>query len=122
MVGRAIHSQYIQIAADSGLPAIGLYVLLLFGAWRTLRRTQNMCGDWTSDDHRLAYNLASGVEGALVVFCVGAAFLSLEVFELPYLLILLALKLSLVIQEEPVADNLPSTMPKIAYQPQNLPA
>jgi probable O-glycosylation ligase (exosortase A-associated) len=120
--GRAIHSQYIQITADSGFPAVAFYILLLFGTWRALRRTQKLCGEWSSDDDRLAYNLASGLEGALVVFCIGAAFLSLEVFELPYLLILLALKLSLVVQEEPVADNLPSTMPKIAYQPQNLPA
>ncbi len=57
----------------------------------------------TTDDDRLAYNLACGIEGALVVFCVGSVFLSLEIFELPYLLILLGLKLSLVAQEAPAA-------------------
>lgn len=119
MVGRAIHSQYIQIAADSGFPALTFYLLLLFGTWRALRRTQKRSRDSNSDEDRLAYNLACGVEGALMVFCVGAAFLSLEIFELPYLLVLLGLKLSLVVQEE-VAVTTPSVVP--AYQTQNLPA
>jgi probable O-glycosylation ligase (exosortase A-associated) len=122
MIGRAIHSQYIQTAADSGFPALAFYSLLLFGTWRGLRRTQKRCRDSDSDEDRLAYNLACGIEGALAVFCIGTAFLSLEVFELPYLLILLGLKLSLVGQEEPVAVTSPSPAPKVAYQPQNLPA
>lgn len=121
-IGRAIHSQYIQIAADSGFPALMFYLLLLFGTWRALRRTQRRCRKSESEDDRLAYNLACGIEGALAVFCIGAAFLSLEVFELPYLLILLGLKLSLVTQEEPVEVTSPSPVPKVAYQPQNLPA
>ena len=122
MIGRAIHSQYIQTAADSGFPALAFYSLLLFGTWRGLRRTQKRCRDSDSDEDRLAYNLACGIEGALAVFCIGAAFLSLEVFELPYLLILLGLKLSLVAQEEPVEVTSPSPAPKVAYQPHNLPA
>jgi hypothetical protein len=121
-IGRTIHSQYIQIAADSGFPALMFYLLLLFGTWRALRRTQKRCRKSDSEDDRLAYNLACGIEGALAVFCIGAAFLSIEVVELPYLLILLGLKLSLVAQEEPVAVTSPSPAPKVAYQPQNLPA
>jgi probable O-glycosylation ligase (exosortase A-associated) len=122
MVGRVIHSQYIQTAADSGFPALGFYLLVLFGTWRALRRTQKRCRDSDSDEDRLAYNLACGLEGALAVFCIGAAFLSLEIFELPYLLILLGLKLSLIAQENPIAVTSPSPAPKVAYQPQNLPA
>lgn len=119
-IGRAIHSLYIQIAADSGFPALAFYLLLLIGTWRSLRRTQKHCRESDADDDRLAFNLACGVEGALVVFCVGAAFLSIEIFELPYLLILLGLKLSLVAQEAPAAVTAPSAVP--AYQAQNLPA
>jgi len=118
--GRTIHSQYIQIAADSGFPALGLYLLLLFGTWRALRRAQKQFRDGDADDDRLAYNLACGVQGALAVFCIGASFLSLEVFELPYLLILMGLRLSLVAQEQPVASTSPSVA--LAYQTQNLPA
>jgi probable O-glycosylation ligase (exosortase A-associated) len=99
-VGRTIHSQYLQIGADSGFPALTLYLLLFLGTWRRLRRAQKHFRRSTSDSHQLAYNLASGTEGALAVFCIGSVFLSLEVFELPYLMILLALKLYATIQQE----------------------
>jgi hypothetical protein len=33
--------------------------------------------------------MLNGVEGALVTFLIGASFLSLEVFELPYVLVLI---------------------------------
>jgi probable O-glycosylation ligase (exosortase A-associated) len=107
---RAIHSQYLQIAADSGLPALALYLWLFLGAWRALRRTQRHCREWTSDDAKCAYNLASGLESGVAIFCVGSIFLSLEVFELPYLLILLAVKLGLVVQAEqkPLARRYPA--------------
>ncbi len=99
MEGRTIHSVYLQIAADSGFPALGLYIAIFFIAWRTLRRFQEQCRQSTSNDHWLAYNMACGLEAALVVFCFGAAFLSLETFELPYLLILLALQLPVSVEE-----------------------
>lgn len=95
MEGRTIHSQYLQMAADSGIPALGLYLTTLFITWRGIRDIQRHCRYSKSNDHQMAYNLACGIEAALVVFCIGASFLSLEVFELPYLLILLALTLSL---------------------------
>lgn len=98
--GRTIHSQYIQIAADSGIPAMTLYLLVLFGSWKSLRRAQKYFRRSGSEEDRLTYNLACGIEGALMVFSVGAVFLSLEIFELPYLLILMAIKLPLLIPQE----------------------
>ncbi len=101
--GRTIHSVYLQIAADCGFPASGLYLATFFIAWRTLRRFQKQYRKSISHDHRLAYNLACGLEAAIAVFCIGAAFLSLETFELPYLLILLALQLPASVPGEEVA-------------------
>jgi probable O-glycosylation ligase (exosortase A-associated) len=95
-VSRAIHSQYLQIAADSGIPAMILYILLFYNSWKSLRRVRNHLKEAESEESQLAYNLASGIEGGLAVFLVGATFLSLEALELPYLLILLAIKLPLV--------------------------
>jgi probable O-glycosylation ligase (exosortase A-associated) len=111
--GRAIHSQYVQIAADSGLPAITFYLLLLFSSWRSLRRAQKRCRRSTAETEYLAYNLAAGLEGALVVFCIGASFLSLDVFELPYLLILLATKLPLTLPEKQTAITSPVAVPEV---------
>jgi len=103
MEGRTIHSVYLQIAADSGFPALGLYLATFFIAWRTLRRFQKQYRNSISHDHRLAYNLACGLEAAMVVFCFGGAFLSLETFELPYLVILLALQLPASVPSEEVS-------------------
>ena len=103
MEGRTIHSIYLQIAADSGFPALGFYLAIFFIARRTLRRFQKQCRSSISYDHWMAYNMACGLEAAMVVFCVGGAFLSVETFELPYLLILLALQLPISVPAEEVS-------------------
>jgi hypothetical protein len=40
--------------------------------------------------------IACGLEGALAVFCIGAIFLSLEAFEVQYLLFLIAAQLAVL--------------------------
>lgn len=102
MEGRTIHSLYLQIAADSGFPALGLYLAILFIAWSTLRQFQKQYQHTQSSNMQMAYNVACGLEVSLVIFSVGAVFLSLETFELPYLLILLAFKLPITISSKEV--------------------
>jgi probable O-glycosylation ligase (exosortase A-associated) len=95
---RAIHSQYLQVAADSGIVGLGLYVIALVAVWRNVRRVGWAARARRTEDERYASALANGIEGSMGVFCVGAAFLSLEAFELPYLLLLLGAQLPLVFQ------------------------
>lgn len=99
--GRAIHSQYLQIAADNGFVGLFLYVGALFLVWRSVSRARRSCRRIEDDMMRESYAVACGVEGAMVVFCIGACFLSLEVFELPYLLLLLGAQLGIVIAPAP---------------------
>jgi probable O-glycosylation ligase (exosortase A-associated) len=87
--GRTIHSQYLQIAADNGLIGLGLYLAALGSTWWGLRSSRKQAALGTDQESCLAYAICCGTEGALVVFCVGGLFLSLEVFELPYLILLL---------------------------------
>ncbi len=87
--GRVIHSQYLQLLADGGFPALTLYFGMLFSLWMSLRRTRLLARGGTRDEDRHALGIALGVETAMAVFCLGAVFLSLEVFELPWLLVLL---------------------------------
>jgi probable O-glycosylation ligase (exosortase A-associated) len=105
--GRTIHSQYLQTAADSGLVALALYLVALFIAWRTASRTMRETRTRNDVEGRRAYAMAAGYEGAMIVFCVGASFLSLETFETPYILMLLAAQLPLALRpapEEPHAE------------------
>ena len=121
MEGRVIHSQYLQIAADSGLVGLAAYLLaigaFLYCLWRVRRQVKGhtsifsyllaigyllTTGRWNPkrqetgrDDPEIlrAYTIANGLEGAMIVFCIGAAFLSLETFELPYIALLMGAQL-----------------------------
>jgi O-antigen ligase len=87
--GRTIHSQYLQTAADSGFVGLGLYLSVIASTFwnaRCVRRAVAGRDDPEADRVRA---VANGAEGGLATFCVGSAFLSLENFELPYLLVLL---------------------------------
>jgi O-antigen ligase len=93
MHGRTIHSLYLQTAADSGLVALALYLAALFIVWRSVSKVMRQTKSRTDVEGRRAYAIAAGVEGAMMVFCCGAVFLSLETFETPYIMMLLACQL-----------------------------
>jgi O-antigen ligase len=111
-VGRTIHSQYLQTAADSGWPALFLYLALigsvLVGLWQTRRAIRK----YTDPETQNVRSLASGLECALILFVVGATFLSLEHFEMPYIVMLLAVQLHAITRAvsaklEPSPSGLP---------------
>ena len=106
--GRTIHSLFLQLAADTGLVGIGAYllvILLFFVSLAKARRlaiaTEGMTGEATAAaamqisgwDPNRARTIANGLEGSMVVFCVGAFFLSLETFELPFILIMMGMQI-----------------------------
>jgi probable O-glycosylation ligase (exosortase A-associated) len=99
--GRTIHSQYLQTLADSGYIGLALYLAALTAVWLSLRRARRALGPRRDPDANRLRSLIAGVEGSLLVFCVGAAFLSLEVFELPYLIGLLGCELWIVVRALP---------------------
>jgi O-antigen ligase len=96
MENRAIHSQYLQVAADTGFVGMSLYLLLLFTVWQDVKRVRRWAKTQTGEDARRVYAMAAGVEASMAVFCAGAVFLSLEVFELPYLLLMIGAKLGIL--------------------------
>jgi len=100
MVGRTIHSQFLQILADNGYPGLLFYVSTLVTAAISLRRVRRWTRERDDEEGRMAYAVACGIESGLAVFCVGSIFLSLEVFELPYVLLLLGAQLPLVLESD----------------------
>ena len=102
MPGRTIHNQYLQVAADSGFVGAGLYIAVLASAWLALGRVRRSAAGRRDNEAETVHSVAAGVECSLAVFCIGAWFLSLETFELPYLLILLAAQLTRVPLPTPV--------------------
>jgi probable O-glycosylation ligase (exosortase A-associated) len=93
MPGRSIHSQYLQTAADSGWVALALYLAVIASMFLGLREVRKFLRGYSDPDTLRVRSLASGIECSLVLFCFGAIFLSLEHFEMPYVLLLLGLQL-----------------------------
>ncbi len=87
--GRTIHSTYLQIAGDNGWLGLLVYVSTLVTAlgsiWMTRRRL------WRNKDPEAVRMTAllGGVECSLWTFIIGGTALSLETFEMPYILTLL---------------------------------
>jgi len=94
--GRVIHSQFFQILADCGYPGLFLYLMTLATAWLSLRQVRKLMKGRTDDEAMLIKSMANGIECGLFVFCAAAAFLSVELFELPYVLLLLSAQLGAV--------------------------
>lgn len=106
--GRTIHNQYLQIAADSGIPAAGVYVAMigiaLFGLGRAKRRCRQAEASFDQgpeptgphsraeliDRARDAASLCVALQTALLMFSFSGLFLSVELVEVPWLLIVLA--------------------------------
>lgn len=106
--GRTIHNQYLQIAADSGVPAACLYIAMIgFGIYG-LGRARKHClqaeiafennpnPKGPHDPHELVNEakdaglLCLSMQTGLLIFSFSSMFLSVELVELPWLLIALA--------------------------------
>lgn len=132
-IGRTVHNQYLQIAADSGVPAAVTYIALVVFAILNLRWARRKClrvsRDADDEAHELdpsdkAYQekierrdeyedhgrLWLAVEASLVTFIIGAMFLSLEVFELPWVMIILG-AVAPHAMHQLMTDNEPETDP-----------
>lgn len=92
--GRTIHSQYLQIAADNGFVGLGFYLAVMVSVLADTRRARLAAAGRTDAEGRQAYAVAVGVEASLTTFCIGGVFLSLETFELPFLLLFLGSRLA----------------------------
>jgi probable O-glycosylation ligase (exosortase A-associated) len=87
---RTIHSQYLQILADEGYVGLLLYLFVLGNFFLGARRMRRALRTRADGDTARLLAMVNGLEASLAVFCVGGLFLSLEVFELPYLIVLIA--------------------------------
>lgn len=89
MEGRTIHSNYLQIAADNGwcglLIFLGIIITTMLCIWRARIRL------WSQQDFESRRRVAmlGGIEISIWTFLIGSMALSMETFELPYLMILL---------------------------------
>lgn len=109
LAGRTIHNQYLQIAADSGFPAAGIYITMIgvavIGLGLARKRALQAESDFAVDPlpknspftreelvarARDASTLCLAMQTAVLTFSFTSLFLSVELVELPWLLVVLA--------------------------------
>jgi hypothetical protein len=88
--GQIGHNTYLEIAAELGIPALIVFVLLLWCAWRSARLTAEY---FQQAGESQAEGLARGFEIGIACFAVGAAFLSAEYSKQFWMLIFLTVAL-----------------------------
>ena len=108
LAGRTIHNQYLQIAADSGVPAACLYIAMIALGLYGLAKARRQClraeayfdsgprPDGPHDQQQLVERardaglLCLALQSSLLMFSFSSMFLSVELVELPWLLIALS--------------------------------
>jgi O-antigen ligase len=76
------HNSFTEISAEGGLPALVLYVWILWSGFRNLRAIQRF-----AQGRRTLIVLASGLNASLAAYCVGSCFASTAFEFSPYLLV-----------------------------------
>ncbi|QEL15539.1 O-antigen ligase family protein [Limnoglobus roseus] len=95
---QTIHSQYLQVAADTGFVGLGLYLGLMGAALVATNRARRGCGALPPEVAISTKAVVNGLECSLVTFLIGAVFLSLETFEVTYILLILIARLSIIVR------------------------
>jgi probable O-glycosylation ligase (exosortase A-associated) len=90
MEGRTIHSQYLQLAADSGMMCMFVYIGVIVTALYCGFMAFLQLRDRSDYESVRARAMLGGVICGIVSCAIGAFALSLEVFEVSYLLLFLA--------------------------------
>jgi len=87
------HSSYIEIAAEMGLPALLVFLALLYWTYRTLERERRLT---LRSGPRLAHQAAVGMQAGLVGYAVSILFVSGQYQKLFWLLAFLSMLLPLL--------------------------
>lgn len=96
----APHSIYFQVLGEHGFIGLGIFLLMLFLAWRTGVRVIKFCKG--KEELKWASGLATACQVSLAGYLVGGAFLSLAYFDLLYnIIIMLVLLEKLLLLKAP---------------------
>ena len=97
--GRTIHNQYLQVAADSGIPAALIFISIIslsfYNTFRVRMECLSIIGSGFCSDKNIiklqhVEKICLACQGSMIVFAADCMFLSLEMFELPWLLFIIS--------------------------------
>jgi putative inorganic carbon (HCO3(-)) transporter len=82
------HNSYTQVAAEMGLPTLGIYLAFLLAPISRMRRIERETrGVSNTDEYRRIHFLSMGLQASLVGFLIGSFFLSVAYYWFLYYLV-----------------------------------
>ena len=101
--GAAVHSIYFCTLAEHGWPGLGMFVTILFLAWRTGSRIIRQCRG--QPDLEWLVNLTRMVQLGLIAYCTGGTFHTLAYFDLPWHLVAIMVLGRTIVEEHSKATE-----------------
>jgi putative inorganic carbon (HCO3(-)) transporter len=120
--GNIAHNSFLEIAAEFGLPALAVFVLLLASTFRTLGRVTRLAG---SPEARELAGWAEGLRSGLTGFLVAGCFISAQYEKVLWLSVFLTIVLGAVAEHRLRVDALaaePEATPETDLEPVPEPA
>lgn len=99
----AAHSIYFSVLADHGWIGLILFLIILWGAWRTASRISRLTDPLP--EHRWMADLARMLQVSLVAYGVGGAFLSMSYFDLPWHIVSFLILMRAMLEKQGIAFN-----------------
>jgi O-antigen ligase len=96
------HNTYVEVAAELGLPAVVLFLLILMSSWRRARRSSQFLA--LAGEHAGA-QVAVSIEVGIVAYSVGALFLSAEYSKQLWVLIGIGIALARLAMEREIPQD-----------------
>ena len=102
------HNSYLELAAETGLPVLAMFLLIIWLAFRVLNRATKLTGSYEA---RELATWAEGLRSGLIGFAVSGAFISAQYEKMFWVVIFLTIALGRLVREhegrtayEPVVD------------------
>jgi O-Antigen ligase len=100
--GNIAHNSFLEIAAELGLPALGIFLLLIAATFRTLGRAARL-GAGSAEARELA-SWAEGLRSGLIGFLVAGCFISAQYEKILWLTLFLAIVLGALAEHRARVD------------------
>jgi O-antigen ligase len=120
--GNIAHNSFLEIAAELGLPALVVFVLLLSATFRTLGRATRATG---SPEARELAGWAEGLRSGLIGFVVAGCFISAQYEKILWLSVFLTIVLGALVAHrarlDASAEDAPAPEPELVPVPEPAP-
>jgi len=107
--GLMAHNTYVEIPAELGIPALLIYLWVIWATYRSLSRTRKAAKQLGDD---FIYNTALGLQAGFVGFVVGAFFLSAEYHKPFWFYVFITIPLERLVRERLVPPEATASVSK----------